>query len=258
MQDKHPDWHWQWSHLSDDSVFLFTEWIAPRTMDDFRDKTVADAGCGGGQHTNFAAPVAKKIYAIDLNTADLARERNKAFRNVSYVEGDIARVKLPELVDVLYCIGVIHHTDDPDATFTHLRTLVKPGGLMIVWCYAKEGNFLNEYALEPIKRFFLLKLPKPILFAIAHLLTIVITPIVWTVYLLPSANHLPYFQYFQNWRKLSYYRNMLNVFDKLNAPQTQFITRERIGNWFNSQLFSDIVIQPYKGVSWHGSGRLKD
>lgn len=256
MQPRQDDWNWQWRHLSDESLFLFKEWIAPRTLEDFRGKTVADAGCGGGQHTAFVAPYASKVYAIDLNTVAIARERNRASQNVAFVEGDIARVRLPEPVDILFCIGVIHHTDDPTATFAHLRTLVKPGGLMIVWCYSKEGNFLNERVLEPLKRAILLKLPKSILLGLAHLLTILITPIVWSVYLLPVP-FLPYYQYFQNWRKLGYRRNMLNVFDKLNAPQTHFIDRATVGRWFSPDRFDDIVIRPYMGVSWHGSGRAK-
>ncbi|MFA6319117.1 MAG: hypothetical protein WC943_17025, partial [Elusimicrobiota bacterium] len=65
---------------------------------------------------------------------------------------------------------------------------------------------------------------------------------------------LPYYEYFENWRILSYSRNMLNVFDKLNAPQTHFIRKERIERWFSPSEFQDIHISPYKGVSWRGSG----
>ena len=255
-QRKQADWHWQWKHLSDDSLFLFHEWIAPHTQETFRDKIVVDAGCGGGQHTLFVAPYARKVYAIDLNTVDLARERNKGARNITYIEDDLATVKLPEKADVLFCIGVIQHTDDPDATFRHLRTLVKPGGLFILWCYSKEGNFLNEYVLEPMKRVIVLRLPKAVIHALAYVLTAMIYPCVYSIYLLP-LRFLPYYEYFQNWRKLSYARNMLNVFDKLNAPQTHFIPKETVESWFASDAFTDVRIEPYKGVSWKASGRLR-
>ncbi len=256
MQAKQRDWHWQWRHLQDDSLFLFQEWIAPHTLETFRGKIVVDAGCGGGQHTSFVAPVARKVYAIDLNTTDLARERNAAFRNVVYVEADLATVELPEKTDVLFCIGVIQHTDDPTKAFRHLQTLLKPGGLLILWCYSKEGNFLNERVLEPMKRWLLLKLPKLALLALAHVLTAMIYPFVYSIYLLP-LRFLPYYEYFQNWRKLTYSRNMLNVFDKLNAPQTHFIPKETVQSWFASDVFADVRIEPYKGVSWKASGRLR-
>ena len=54
LQAKQSDWHWQWQEYADDSLFLFTEWIAPHTLETFRDKDVVDCGCGGGQHAAFA------------------------------------------------------------------------------------------------------------------------------------------------------------------------------------------------------------
>ncbi|MFA6099435.1 MAG: class I SAM-dependent methyltransferase [Patescibacteria group bacterium] len=256
MQKLQTEWHWQWKRLEDDSKFLFSEWIFPYNLESFKDKTVIDAGCGGGQHTNFVAPLAKKIYAIDLNTTDLARERNKNFNNIEYIQDDLATVKVPEKADILFCIGVIQHTDNPDATFQNLLKQIKPGGSFLLWCYAKEGNALNEYLLEPIKRWVLLKLPKPLLLGLAHVLTILLYPIIYSLYLLPLG-FLPYYEYFINWRKLPYGRNMLNVFDKLNAPQTFFIPKSKIESWFSPDIFDDVHIHHYAGVSWRASGKLK-
>jgi SAM-dependent methyltransferase len=50
-QAKQAEWHDQWSRFEDAERFLFDEWIAPRTIDDFAGKTVLECGCGGGQHT---------------------------------------------------------------------------------------------------------------------------------------------------------------------------------------------------------------
>jgi 2-polyprenyl-3-methyl-5-hydroxy-6-metoxy-1,4-benzoquinol methylase len=104
----------------DEERFLFEEWIAPVTMRDFADKDVLECGCGGGQHTSFVAPYARLLTAVDLNTADIARERNKALSNVTFVEADLGTMNLGRQFDVVYCIGVIHHTDDPDATFRNI------------------------------------------------------------------------------------------------------------------------------------------
>ena len=73
MQDKSPEWFKQWSMFKAPDRFLLEEWIAPVVLDDFRDKDVLECGCGAGQHTNFIAPFATSITAIDLNTADIAR-----------------------------------------------------------------------------------------------------------------------------------------------------------------------------------------
>ncbi|MEE8239660.1 MAG: hypothetical protein V3R16_00200 [Nitrospirales bacterium] len=43
------EWVAQWSMFQDDESFLFRDWIAPATMEDFRDKDVLECGCGGRQ-----------------------------------------------------------------------------------------------------------------------------------------------------------------------------------------------------------------
>lgn len=78
-----------------------------------------------------------------------------------------------------------------------------------------------------------------------------------TLYLLP-LKFLPFYEYFQNFRKLSFYRNALNVFDKLNAPQVDFISYARAKNWVNDKRIADYNITPYKGVSWRVSARFKN
>lgn len=253
MQRKQFEWMWQWNHLKDDNLWLFTEWIAPNTLEDFRGKTVLDCGCGGGQHVGFVAPYAKEVLGVDLNATDAAVLHTAWLPNVRIVEDDIAQMDLGERFDIVTCIGVIHHTDDPDATFRNIVRHSRPGGRVIVWCYSHEGNLLNRTLLEWVKRHVLLKLPRSVNFALAHVLTALLYPIIYTLYLLPVP-WLPFYEYFQNWRCLTYERNLLNVFDKLNAPQTWFITRKRIERWFAPEQFTDVHISPYKGVSWRGSG----
>jgi len=50
--------------------------------------------------------------------------------------------------------------------------------------------------------------------------------------------------------------NVLNVFDKLNAPQTVFTTAAKCRQWMSDDRFEpgSISIRPYKGVSYSLSG----
>ena len=80
-------------------------------MEDFKDKEVLECGCGGGQHTSFIAPYAKHITAVDLNTTAIARERNKGKANIEFIEADIMTMDLNKQFDIVFSIGVIHHTD---------------------------------------------------------------------------------------------------------------------------------------------------
>jgi SAM-dependent methyltransferase len=253
MQEKHPQWEWQWQRFEDDSEWLFAEWIKPNVLEDFRGKDVLDCGCGGGQHVSFVAPYAKSVTGVDFNALSVAKQKNAGLTNAEFVEADLAEMDLGTQFDVAYCIGVLHHTDAPERTFRNIVKHVKPGGKMIVWVYSHEGNFWNRTLIEGLKWALLLRLPRAVSVAVSHVLTVLLYPIVYTVYLLPLP-FLPFYEYFGNWRKLSYGRNLLNVFDKLNAPQTHFLKKTDLERWFDAGTFENVHISPYMGVSWRGSG----
>lgn len=255
-QAKQDEWREQWSLFEDHERFLFEEWIRPATLEELRDREVLEAGCGGGQHTAFMAPVARSVTAVDLNTVELARERNRGAGNVAFVEADIATMDLGRQFDVVVCIGVIHHTDDPDATFDNLYRHLRPGGRMIVWAYSAEGNALVRWLVEPARRLLLRRLPRRWLVGLAGLLTALLWLPVHTVYRLPFLSFLPYYGYFRNFRRMSFRRNLLNVFDKLNAPQTWFIDRRRCEAWLDPGRFEpeSISILHYAGVSYSLNG----
>lgn len=253
MQQKQDEWAWQWDHVDYDNEWLFRDWISPQTLEDFRGKDVLDCGTGSGQHFDMVAPLAKHVTAVDLNISDRARARATKHANVTLKEDDLAVMDLGQQFDMAYCIGVLHHTDDPATTFRTIMKHLRPGGRMILWVYSNEGNALNKYLLEPIKTIFVRWLPRRVVLGMAWILTAVMTLPIYTIYLLP-LRFLPFYEYFQNWRKLSFRMNMLNVFDKLNAPQTWFLSQQDVKNLFTDQDFSDVHISPYRGVSWRGSG----
>jgi SAM-dependent methyltransferase len=255
-QIKHEEWNRQWTIFDDQELFLFKDWIAPYTLEDFKGKDVLECGCGGGQHTSFLAPLVKSIVAVDLNTVAIARERNKRFANVECIEGDIAAMDLARTFDIVFSIGVVHHTDDPDKTVENLLRHVKPGGILIVWVYSKEGNFLARKVVEPFRNYFLKRFSREFVLVVSKVITLMLYLPIYTIYLLPMK-FLPYHAYFANFRKLSFNRNLLNVFDKLNAPQVQFISKERITGWFDAQTFECSAISSYNNVSWRGSGRIR-
>jgi len=252
-QAKQKEWHDQWTLLSDQEKFLFDDWIWPNTLETFRGKDVLEGGCGGGQHTSFVAPFARSVTAVDLNTTDIAKQRNASAKNVTFVEADLATMDLKQQFDVVFSIGVIHHTDSPDTSARNLIRHTKSGGRTIFWVYSDEGNFLVKHLVEPFRKLFLRNISRKSLNFISQIITALVYIPVYTVYLLP-LRFLPYYEYFENFRKLSFYRNNLNVFDKLNAPQVQFITEARARSWMTDQEYKEIHVSSYKGVSWRISG----
>ncbi len=256
MQAKQTEWHEQWQMFQDEEQFLFCDWIYPYRLEDFRGKNVLECGCGGGQHTAFIAPYAKRIIAVDLNTIDIAKERNKQFDHVSYIESDIAEMDLGEQFDIIFSVGVVHHTLNPEKTVENLKRHLAKNGTIILWVYSREGNFLARCVIEPIRKNFLKNISRKSLLGISRFLTFLLYLPVYTIYLFPLT-FLPYYEYFKNFRKLSFERNTLNVFDKLNAPDVDFISKERVQKWFNEDEYERIHISPYRNVSWRVSAKKK-
>ncbi len=251
------EWHEQWSLFRKPEIpFLFEEWIFPNKLEDFRGKSVLECGCGGGQHTALMAPFANKIVAVDLNTIDLAKDLNRDAQNIVFRQENILDMNLGEEFDIVLSIGVIHHTDHPEKAVENLKRHLSRGGRIILWVYSQKGNFLMKHLVEPARRLIFKKLSRRNLKFFSQGITLLLYVPVYSLYLFPLP-FLPYFGYFKNFRRLPFYRNTLNIFDKLNAPQVDFISKKRIQTWFSEAEFKDIHVSPYVGVSWRISATRK-
>jgi len=235
-------------------TFLYRDWIFPNTFETMRGKDVMDAGSGPGVQIRLMAEVANSVTAVDLEAIDVSKATTQDLTDrIRYVRDDISTMDLGRQFDVVNCVGVIHHTDDPSVTFANLFRHLKPGGRMIIWAYAEEGNALMKHLVEPLRKRLLDTAPHRVIWGLSVALTAALWPIVHTVYRLPLG-FLPYYEYFANFRKLSFHRNVLNVYDKLNAPQQHFLSKATMEAWFNPGDFQDVHLSQYAGVSWRASG----
>ena len=253
MQKSGDAWKWQWTKYYDEDLWLFKEWIYPNKLEDFKNKEAVDCGCGAGTQLNFIAPYCKYALGIDLNTYQIAKRNTAQNKNVEVKKGDISVLKLKKKFDIVYSIGVLHHTSSPTKSFNNIKMLAKKGGRVIAWVYSYEGNFLNREVLESLKNIFFSKLNKNALWIFSIIITLMLYIPIYTVYMLP-LRFLPFYEYFQNFRKLDFKMNNLNIFDKMNAPLTHYIKKGAIQRWFNREEFFNIHISHYKGVSWRASG----
>ena len=250
-QPRQDEWRWQWARLQGEegqTERLFWEWVWPLTPDDFRGKRVLDAGCGGGHMLGYLRDLVAEGVGVDLNTAALVRRRHRGCPHLRIYEGDLATWGEEGDFDVVYSIGVVHHTQAPQRSARNLMKLVKPGGKLVIWAYGHEGNFWARALVErpkPLYRW----LPRPVLMGAARALAGLLHPVVHTVYRLPLP-WLPYYDYFRNWRRLSFARNCTNVFDKLNAPTTHFVRRGDVDRWFAGMPFSHVEVSDWCRISW--------
>lgn len=109
----------------------------------WRGKEVLEIGCGIGTDTvNFARQGAF-VSAIDLSerSLDIARRRAQVYGvadRIRFFHGNAEALTtiIPiEPYDLVYAFGVIHHTPDPEAIVTQLRSYLPVGGTVKIMVY---------------------------------------------------------------------------------------------------------------------------
>jgi SAM-dependent methyltransferase len=100
---------------------------------------IVDVGCGAGTTSLSLAgrlPGAA-ITGVDLSQAliDVARSRVPPSINCRFEQGDASRWTGESNVDLLVSRHGVMFFADPVAAFTHLRTLVRPGGALVFSCF---------------------------------------------------------------------------------------------------------------------------
>ncbi len=103
-------------------------------------KLVLDAGCGGGRYARLAGTFAARVVGVDLSSAvDKAASLCADLPNVLIARADLLDLPLaPAAFDLVFSIGVLHHSPNPRRAFTQVAARVKPGGRLSVWLYRKN------------------------------------------------------------------------------------------------------------------------
>ena len=116
--------------------------------DDLEHKLVLEAGCGMGRFIDVVANVeSAEVVGFDLSLAVESAFANVGSRpNVHILQADILQPPLAqETFDIVYSIGVLHHTPSPSASFLRLVSLLKRGGNIAIWVYPKyEWAMLSD------------------------------------------------------------------------------------------------------------------
>jgi len=117
---------------------------------------VLDAGCGAG----FSAELlfgerlnAHDYLGLDFSEAvHVARERfSQAGIKGRFVRADLLHPPVaPGCADVIFSEGVLHHTGDTRRALVTMSGLLKPGGLMLFYVYAKK-SVVREYTDDHIR-----------------------------------------------------------------------------------------------------------
>ena len=105
--------------------------------EDLKGKLVLDVGCGMGRFAEVATRWGARVVGVDLSAAAEVAAKNLASRDFVAFQADVFALPFaPESFDVIYSIGVLHHTPDCEAAVKALDKYLRPGGLLVVWLYS--------------------------------------------------------------------------------------------------------------------------
>ena len=103
------------------------------------------AGCGTGKQPISISLADKNlnIDAFDISLASLSygirMAKELRINNINWFQADILDLKnIKKKYDMIECVGVLHHMDDPEKGFNELEKKLKPFGLMKIGVYAKH------------------------------------------------------------------------------------------------------------------------
>ncbi len=113
--------------------------------EDVRGKLVLDVGVGTGRYADVVARWGGSVVGVDLSQAvltareNLARQGERAF----IAQADLFKLPFKEKTfDIVYSIGVLHHTPSTRDAFRTIARYLKPGGVAAIAVY-RYSDFLD-------------------------------------------------------------------------------------------------------------------
>ncbi|HYL81164.1 MAG TPA: methyltransferase domain-containing protein [Candidatus Acidoferrum sp.] len=208
-------------------------------------RLVLDVGCGMGRFADVVSRWGGHVVGIDLSLAVEAAHANLGGReNVRILQADLFHLPFqPGTFDIVYSLGVLHHTPDCEKAFRQLVPFVRPGGRLCVWVYGAMGSW------EPFSRLYrkaTVRMPKRLLHALCRLAIPwyhvcrlpLIGGLLWTI--LPISRHPD-----PEWR-------VLDTFDWYSPRYQSLHAYPEVYGWFATEGFTDIRLLDFPvAVSGH-------
>lgn len=205
------------------------------TPEEVAGRLVLDVGCGMGRFADVVSRWGGRAVGIDLSLAVEAAHANLGGReNVRILQADLFRLPFRHgSFDIVYSLGVLHHTPSCERAFRQLVPFVRPGGRLCVWVYGTMGpweRFARLYRRVTVR------MPKRLLHTLCHIAIPwhhvcrlpLLGPLLWIV--LPVSRHPN-----PDWR-------VLDTFDWYSPEYQSLHTFPEVYRWFRSEGLVDIAL----------------
>jgi SAM-dependent methyltransferase len=238
----------EWTRLYPEHGHSTPEWQAERDIfleytrslpSEYRGKLVLDAGCGNGRYAKLANDWGSRVVCVDISSAVEIAQANVGTRpEVAVVQADLFKLPFKAgLFDIVYSIGVLHHTPDAKGAFQAIQPLVKPGGFFSIFMHGQGNRAL--YASNRWLRAWTAKASYRTTYNFCLLLTglaklLLVIPFVGPV-LYIAGRQVIFFSPDQH-----------NNYDHFSAGFTSFHRKEEIRGWYAG--WDDVAVR-YQGVA---------
>ncbi len=232
--------------LEDRTVFLSDSQLSGEAI---QNKLVLDAGCGMGRYTAVAAGMGAEIIGLDLSKSVLkAYEKTRPYPFAHIIQADIMRLPFRNgQFDVIYSLGVLHHTPEPRQAFLQLAKRLKANGIISAWLYGTAGSFADfktnplkadrvQYVKSPLANriyWLLVSLREALYRCVRKVTTRMNVPLLYMLcYPLAAMGKVPLLKYFTasvhpNWRV-----RLQENFDWFSPEYQSHHTKEEVLGWF--------------------------
>lgn len=199
-------------------------------------KLVLDVGCGTGRFGEIVLKHGGQVVGVDLSFAVEAAQKNVGRHpNMHIIQADLFSMPLRlDAFDLVYSLGVLHHTPDCRKAFAQLPKHVKPGGRIVITVYS-AGNKVYIASTNFWRRF-TTHLPKRLLYLLMHMAA----PLYY-LYRIPGLYHLGMAIFPINMDRRWRWR-VLDTFDCYAPRYQSYHTYPEVFRWFQEEGLSDIRI----------------
>lgn len=206
----------------------------------FAGKFVLDVGCGMGRYPRLVSDLGAEVVALELSHAvQRVKDTSNRSPRVHPIQGDLMRPPFKhDAFDLVYSIGVLHHTPNTRRAWSSIVDLPKTGGILAVQVYPR----LRLEWLNALLRSIATRIPRGALYYLClALVPIPGIPIVRTL-----LKPIPYSRA-RGWKE-----RWNDNFDWYSPRYQHHHTAQEVVGWFEASAYDDVKVLPKYPLSVSG------